>query len=115
MDAIGSLSKEQIPFCERHQAMRNQLRSTRRRGAVAPLCALLIVPLLGMCAYSIDVGYIIVCHTDLQNAADAAALAGAERLQGLYVQYMSPGLTATQQAAILTQAITNVAPNATTG
>ena len=62
--------------------MRNQLRSTRRRGAVAPLCALLIVPLLGMCAYSIDVGYIIVCHTDLQNAADAAALAGAERRGG---------------------------------
>jgi hypothetical protein len=61
-----------------------------------------------MCAYSIDVGYIIVCHTDLQNAADAAALAGAERLQGLYVQYMSPGAN---QSSILTTATTNVAPS----
>jgi Flp pilus assembly protein TadG len=91
--------------------MRNEPKSARRRGAVAPLCALLIVPLLGMCAYSIDVGYIIVCHTDLQNAADAAAMAGAERLQELYVLYLSPGA---DQNAILTQATTNVGPSGST-
>src|ERR1700730_15110195 len=87
----------------------------RRRGAVAPLMALLMLPLLGMLAFSIDVGYIVRVQTDLQNAADAAALAGAERLQSLFVQYNNPGLTAAQQTAILTQATTNVAPNATTG
>ena len=87
----------------------------RRPGAVAPLMALLMLPLLGMLAFSIDVGYIVLVQTDLQNAADAAALAGAERLQSLFVQYNNPGLTAAQQSAILTQATTNVAPNTTTG
>jgi hypothetical protein len=57
----------------------------------------------------------VLVQTDLQNAADAAALAGAERLQELFVQYNSPGLTGAQQTAILTQATTNVAPNTSTG
>jgi Flp pilus assembly protein TadG len=95
--------------------MKRDINYVRRKGAIAPLMAVLMLPLLGMLAFSIDVGYMVLVQTDLQNAADAAALAGAERLQGLFVQYYSPGLTATQQAAILTQAITNVAPNATTG
>ena len=94
---------------------RTSQNNARRPGAVAPLMALLMLPLLGMLAFSIDVGYMVLVQTDLQNAADAAALAGAERLQGLFVQYNSPGLTAAQQSAILTQATTNVAPNATTG
>jgi Flp pilus assembly protein TadG len=95
--------------------MKRDMNQLRRRGAIAPLMAVLMLPLLGMLAFSIDVGYIVLVQTDLQNAADAAALAGAERLQGLYVQYYSPGLTATQQSAVLTQATTNVAPNTSTG
>jgi hypothetical protein len=87
----------------------------KRRGAIAPLMAVLMLPLLGMLAFSIDVGYIVLVQTDLQNAADAGALAGAERLQDLFVQYNLPMLTANQQQAILTQATTNVAPNSTTG
>src|SRR5436190_1069518 len=63
----------------------------RRRGAVVPLFALLVVPLMGMLAFSIDLGYIALVATDLQTAADAAALAGAEKLQGYYVQYTLPG------------------------
>src|SRR5262244_3636552 len=65
----------------------------RRRGAVIPLFAILLVPLLAMLAFSIDIGYIALVRTDLQTAADAAALAGAEKLQDLYVQYTLPGQT----------------------
>jgi uncharacterized membrane protein len=40
---------------------------------------------MGMLSFSIDLGYIALVKTDLQTAADAAALAGAEKLQQLYV------------------------------
>ncbi len=78
----------------------------QRRGAVIPLFAILLIPFLGMLAFSIDLGYIVLVKTDLQAAADAAALAGAEKLQALYVQYTLPGQTA--QDAIFTKATTNV-------
>jgi len=87
-------------------------RGSARRGALAPLAAVLMVPVLGMCAYSIDAGYIVLVQTDLQNTADAAALAGAEQLQELFVQYNSPGAN---QSAILTTATTNIAPSGTYG
>src|SRR5262245_3351774 len=77
----------------------------RHRGAVIPLFAILLVPLLGMLAFSIDIGYIALVRTDLQTAADAAALAGAEKLQALYVQYAMPGQP--YRSTILTNATTN--------
>jgi len=83
------------------------IRNVRRRGSVIPLFAVLLIPLLGMLAFSIDIGYMALVRTDLQTAADAAALAGAEKLQGLYVQYTAPGQT--QQSTLLTTATTNTA------
>src|SRR5713101_8382802 len=77
----------------------------RRCGATIPLFALLLVPLMGMLAFSIDIGYMALVKTDLQTAADAAALAGAEKLQDLYVQYTLPGQT--NQSQILSYATTN--------
>jgi Flp pilus assembly protein TadG len=65
-----------------------------------------MVPLLGMLAFSIDVGYITLVNGELQTAADAAALAGAEKLQKLYVEYTLPGQT--NKNAILATAKTNV-------
>src|SRR5262245_12559665 len=53
-----------------------------RRGAVAPLVALLLVPILGMVAFGVDTGYMVLAQSDLQSAADAAALAGAQQLLG---------------------------------
>src|SRR5437868_14319284 len=78
---------------------------TQRRGAIIPLFAILLIPLLGMLAFSIDIGYIALVKTDLQTAADSAALAGAEKLQALYVQYTIPGQTS--QSSILNTATTN--------
>jgi hypothetical protein len=57
--------------------------NARRGSAVVPLTALLATVLIGMVAFSVDVGYIAVARNELQNAADSAALAGAARLTGL--------------------------------
>src|SRR5947209_1781613 len=82
------------------------LHNQQRRGAIVPLFALLLIPMLGMLAFSIDAGYMVLVRTDLQNTADAAALAGAEKLQELYVQYNLPGQLI--QSTILAKATTNL-------
>ncbi len=71
--------------------MRPRLTNARRRGAVTPLAAILMIPMLAMLALTIDVGFIAQATMELQNAADAAALAAAEQLPSYYVQYYSPG------------------------
>ena len=49
----------------------------KRRGGVAILAAVLLVLVLSMVALALDVGYMMNAKTELQAAADAAALAGA--------------------------------------
>jgi len=71
--------------------MQSQHSNHVRKGAVALLACLLLIPLLAMLAFSIDAGWMVLVKTDLQNVADAAALAGAEKLQSGYVQYYMPG------------------------
>jgi Flp pilus assembly protein TadG len=69
---------------------------SHRGGTVAPLAALLMTFLTGMLAFSIDVGYICSVQAELQDAADAAALAGAEQIQSQFIAYFSPGQTSQQ-------------------
>jgi Flp pilus assembly protein TadG len=83
----------------------NRVRPTLRRGAVAPLLAILLIPLLGMIAFSVDLGYMIVVRTELQNAADAAAMAGAEQLMEPYARFYAPGQTVAQQLLIYLDAV----------
>ncbi|GAB4139747.1 MAG: hypothetical protein Tsb009_08840 [Planctomycetaceae bacterium] len=52
----------------------------RRKGAIAVLAAFLMVPLLSLVAVAVDYGYLCVVKTDLQRAADAAALAAVRDL-----------------------------------
>ena len=52
-----------------------------RKGAVAPLVAFMMPVFLAMAAFMVDTGYIVVTITELQNAADVAALAGASQLE----------------------------------
>jgi Flp pilus assembly protein TadG len=80
-------------------------RAGRRLAAIAPLTVLLLIPLVGMLAFSVDVGYMVLVQSELQNAADAAALAGAEKLQDLYVRFYTPGQT--QQSQIYNTATAN--------
>ena len=49
---------------------------TRRRGTILPIVALALVGLCGFVALAIDVGMVLVARTQVQNAADAAAMAG---------------------------------------
>lgn len=67
--------------------------SSKRRGAIAPMAAFLMTVLVGMLAFSIDIGYMSAVKAELQNAADSAALAGAQQLQSPFVAYFSPGQT----------------------
>jgi len=74
-----------------------------RRAAIAPLTALLLIPLLGLVAFAVDLGWIVLTQSDLQNAADSAALAGAGKLMNGFVSYNLPN-QANNQASILSTA-----------
>ncbi len=55
----------------------SRAKQLNRRGAIAVLAAIFIIVMLGMVAFAVDLGYISMVKTQLQSAADAAALAGA--------------------------------------
>ncbi len=55
-----------------------------QRGAVAVMVALTMMAMLGMVALALDVGHALVARNQLQNASDAAALAGARALGVIY-------------------------------
>ena len=51
-----------------------------RPGAIVILTALVLVFLFGMISFAVDLGYISIVRSELQSAADAAALAGVDEL-----------------------------------
>lgn len=57
-------------------------RQDRRRGAILVLSALCLIVVIAFLAFSVDLGYMVVTESELQNAADAGALAGARALSG---------------------------------
>jgi Flp pilus assembly protein TadG len=59
-----------------------RLRAPRRprRGSVLPLTAILLVFLIALVALAVDLGWIMAVDTQMQSAADSAALAGAAKL-----------------------------------
>lgn len=67
-----------------------------------------------MAAFAIDLGWIAQVQSDLQNAADAAALAGAGQLMDGYIQYNLTTSSATTQYAILTSAKSSAKTSAKT-
>jgi hypothetical protein len=84
----------------------------RRRGAFVPLTAFLLAVLVAMVAFAVDTGWIVLARTELQAAADAAALAGADPLMDAYVQYqlaaLNPGnAQSNNQATIISNAMTS--------
>lgn len=54
------------------------------RGAVIVIVAVVMIVLLGIAALAVDIGYVAVTKNELQNIADAAALAGAGELSRQY-------------------------------
>ena len=79
--------------------------ATPRPGAIAPMTALLMVPLCGMAALTVDTSHLVWTQTELQSAADAAALAGADPLMNGWVKYYTPGQTG--QSTILSTSEAN--------
>ena len=54
------------------------------RGFALVFLGLTIVVFLGFAALAVDIGYLYAARNELQNAADAAALAGARELGKIY-------------------------------
>lgn len=56
----------------------------RQKGAVVVTVAVLMVVLVGFAALAIDIGYLLTTRNELQNVADAAALAAARQMGNNY-------------------------------
>ena len=52
----------------------------QRKGTIIVMVAVMLVVLLGCVALAVDIGYLYVARAELQRAADAAALAGAQAM-----------------------------------
>ncbi|WP_175951737.1 TadG family pilus assembly protein [Burkholderia sp. BCC0405] len=83
---------------------RNPVSSERERGSVALFFLLFLIPLLMFGALAIDVAWVAVVTNQLQNAADAAALAGARSLMSGATLNWSQAVTAANQAVALNTA-----------
>jgi len=55
-------------------------KSIRQSGAMIITTALFLIMIIGLAAVAFDVGHLLIARNELQNAADAAALAGANCL-----------------------------------
>ena len=63
-----------------HRSIHPQCSFPARRGAITVMVAILLVVLLGCVAFAVDIGHLYVARTELQRAADSAALAGVSGL-----------------------------------
>lgn len=94
--------------------MRVLLRRRRRdeSGAIAVLTGLVLVILLGMCAFTADIGVAYVNKRQLQTAADAAALGAAVVFaQGTTSGTGCAGMVTAHQTEALAEATAKVADN----
>lgn len=80
---------------------------TKRRGALVPLSAFIMLFFLVMVAFAVDLSWIALTQSELQNSADASALAGANALVDDYVLYHLPGQSASRKSQIMTTALSN--------
>ncbi len=62
------------PNGKKYGVMRNH---KRRRGVAIVLAFFLMTVLIGMLAFSVDIGYLAASKSELRRTADSAALAGA--------------------------------------
>jgi hypothetical protein len=58
----------------------------KRRGQILVIFAFVLIVLVAICVFAIDIGRLFTCQAELQNAVDAAALAGASRLTGMFTE-----------------------------
>jgi Flp pilus assembly protein TadG len=101
--------------------MRYQPKSEPRKGMIVPLIAVCSIGLLAFVALAIDLGLMMIARTQCQDAADAAAMAGARTLNGdaannnNYGQ-VGPNATAAATAhSVLSQPLTSANVSVTVG
>jgi hypothetical protein len=71
------------------------------RGVSAVIVAIVLTLLIGLAALAIDVGYLYATKNELQDVADAAALAGAGLLGEIYGNYIPSGDAGSYNVATL--------------
>lgn len=80
---------------------------TPREAAIIPLAAILLTVLMAALAFAVDLGWIVKSHTELQNAANVAALAGAVKLEAYYVNYFAGNSNTPAESSLVTSAISS--------
>ncbi len=75
-------------------------RSERQRGATAVIVALMLTVLCGFVALVMNSGHVMAVRNQLQNATDAAALAGVRELNGTVAGVTSAQLVAANYAQL---------------
>ena len=79
-----------------------RVRRAARRGAITVLAAVLSIVMLGMVAFSVDIGYMLSMKEEMQRTADAAALAACWDY-GKNLAYGADATTAEQLARTTAQ------------
>jgi len=80
--------------------MNHRLTADNQRGAVAVLVGLMLALFVGVTALAVDVGYMMVVKNELQNVADASALAACGLLGNQYGNEQPVDRAAIRQRAI---------------
>jgi hypothetical protein len=78
---VAPPSREQ-PMRPPRRCRRSDAHALERTRATAIIVAIVLAVLCGFVAMSLDVGHLFSVRGELQNGADAAAMAGAKRLNG---------------------------------
>lgn len=86
----------------------------KRQGGIAPLTAIMMVVILAMVAFAVDISYLVLTASELQNVADSAALAGANKLGDNFVLYSLPTQSSTNKTSLRTAAIAAAVSSAKT-
>ncbi len=79
--------------------MENGYSNRNEEGATAIFVAVVMLAMIGMASFAIDIGFIAVTKSELQNAADAAALAAVRRLGKFYEDGVALDLDEVRSAA----------------
>ncbi|RJF92629.1 pilus assembly protein TadG-related protein [Noviherbaspirillum saxi] len=95
-----------------------RLRLARQGGAVAILVGLSMVVLVGFAGLALDTGRLYIAKTELQNSADACALAAAQALTGVNADQLEKGelagiATGTRNAVLMQGEAVEVNPDET--
>jgi Flp pilus assembly protein TadG len=81
----------------------------KESGTVAVLVAICLIVIIGFLALALDIGYLMVTRNESQDAADAAALAGARRLGENYYTKVQDKTTNVVSVSEITAGLNKVA------